>query len=126
MEVQDTGPGQQEKIAEGESLTIVSVSSSTSEDVLGCVEDSLRKQAPGLAVIPFRKFRNSMFPWFEPSTTLGSDECLTSSCRGFQRHGKINLLEGRFKGVHNGGDALWRGENRIVQCQHKHPWKSRE
>ena len=87
MEVQSTGPGQQEKIAAGESLTIVSVSSSTTEDVLGCVEDSLRKRAPELTIIPFRKFRNSMFPWFEPSTTPGSDEELA------QLMGKSNVRQ---------------------------------
>ena len=76
VEVQDTRPGLRGGIAADESLTIVSVSSSISEDVLKCVEDSLRGEAPALIVVPSRKFRDSMFPWFEPSTMPGSDDHL--------------------------------------------------
>jgi hypothetical protein len=63
-------------MAADEVLTIVSLSTEISEDVIQCVEESLRDEAPGLNVMPSRQFRNSFFPWFEPNTAPHSDEDL--------------------------------------------------
>ena len=63
-------------IAEGETLSFVSLSTTLPEGALQCLESSVKRQAPDLTVIPSQEFRDSLFPWFEPGTMPDNDEDL--------------------------------------------------
>jgi hypothetical protein len=60
-----------------QALAVVGTSTKIGDSILQCVENALHKEAPNLKIVPYKKFRNSMFPWFEPRTAPTSAEELT-------------------------------------------------
>jgi hypothetical protein len=78
IEIEDDRAGQPLELAEDEALTFVALSKSIPEDLVACVEGSLGEQAPDLTIVPSRQFRDSLFPWFEPSTAPRSDSDLVA------------------------------------------------
>jgi hypothetical protein len=67
-------------IAEGESVVILATSyhqgNKTESGFLDCVNDSLDSGRNGLNVYPGEKFRDELFPWFEPRTMPQDIEAL--------------------------------------------------
>lgn len=67
-----------ERIRSDEALTIVALSSFTGKDIIHCMEQALRDEAPDLKIVSPEKFRNSLFPLFEPATAPRSAEDLAA------------------------------------------------
>lgn len=57
-----------EKVAPGDAVTVVGLSGVV-EDTLNCVAGELTNALPGMEVVRPRRFRDAMFPWFEPDLT---------------------------------------------------------
>lgn len=58
--------GIQTELSPGEMLAVVSVSPSTGDDLVECLELALIKEGLESSLVSSRKLRDSMFPWFEP------------------------------------------------------------
>lgn len=78
IEIENGRADQPLKMAKDEALTFVALSKSISEDLVACVEGALSEQELDLTIVPSRQFRDSLFPWFEPSTAPRSDDDLVS------------------------------------------------
>jgi len=73
IDIKNKHAGPRLELAEDGALTFVVLSKSIPEDLVACLEGGVGEQAPDLAVVPSRQFRDSLFPWFEPSTAPRSD-----------------------------------------------------
>ena len=55
-------------------VAIVGTSDAVIEDIVPCVEAKLRDLSPDMQIIPAASFRDSLFPWLEPSVAPSGEE----------------------------------------------------
>jgi len=65
-----------ERIATGDAVTVVGLSGVV-DDTLNCIAGELTNALPEIAVILPRRFRDAMFPWFEPDLAPTDTESLS-------------------------------------------------
>ncbi len=56
-------------LSPGEAVSVVSLVSQTGASAAGCVADAIGKADRSIRIVAPARFRDGMFPWFEPGTT---------------------------------------------------------
>ena len=57
-------------LASGEMVAVLSdLYTREQAGFVDCIMEEMREAAPELAIMPVRKFRDALYPWFEPATT---------------------------------------------------------
>ncbi len=66
-------------MAPGEAVTVLSGSQTYEQSTITrCVHRAMREAEPGLKIMPGRKFRDALFPWFEPATAPANTDELAA------------------------------------------------
>ena len=67
-------------LAPGEKVAVISATQENigMDELLDCVGSVMRKANPALGIVPDKRFRAELFPWFEPGTAPDSDEALAA------------------------------------------------
>lgn len=67
--IQETRQSHAGDFSLGEAVTVVRLLSEVGDETASCVGRSIHESEAGINVVSSSKFRDGMFPWFEPGTT---------------------------------------------------------
>lgn len=93
-------------LAPGEMVTVLSVARTNDQTSFAdCVHDAMSETEPDLAIMPGRKFRDALYPWFEPATFPTSVDELTALLARPAVKRRIEELNVRYVAVVDGNTS---------------------